>query len=151
MIGLTATIGSSEQELLAEETIRGEGPIGLKDMVKIPAGPFRYGEQKEQETIEQAFLLDVYPVTNSQFQRFIEAGGYDKEHYWSEDGLKWKQKETMRAPRYWEDEKWNQSDHPVVGVSWYEAEAFATWAGRRLPTEKEWERVARGTDGRQYL
>ena len=94
--------------------------------------------------------MDVYTVTNEQYQQFREAGGYDKEEYWSEEGLKWKKEEKRTEPKYWRDPKWNQPDHPVVGVSYYEAEAFAKWAGKHLPTEQEWEKAARGTDGREY-
>jgi hypothetical protein len=137
LIGLTATVGTMEQEepTRKEAGLR-EGPIGLKDMVKIPAGPFLYGEKKEEKMIDQSFLMDVFPVTNSQFRQFMEAGGYDKETLWSEEGLKWKQKEKAASPRYWEDEKWNLPDHPVVGVSWYEAQPLPH--GRGSDCQPKW-------------
>ena len=119
-------------------------------MVKVPAGKFLYGDDKKEENIEQAFEIDVYPVTNGQYKKFIEAGGYTNDDCWSEEGRKWRQKESVIQPEYWEDEKWNQPELPVVGVCYYEAEAYAKWVGKRLPTEKEWEKAARGTDGREY-
>ncbi len=124
------------------------------DMVLIPKGRFLYGDKKEEKEIDYDYYIDVFPVTNGQFREFVDAGGYtDKEildTYWSKEGREWRQNNSITSPIYWDEPKWNQSDHPVVGVSYYEAEAYAKWAGKRLPTEQEWEKAARGTDGREY-
>ena len=89
-------------------------------------------------------------VTNEQYRAFILADGYGKQAYWLSEGWKWKTKNNVQVPEYWNDRKWNKADRPVVGVSWYEAEAYAKWAGKRLPTEREWEKAGRGEDGRKY-
>ena len=124
--------------------------LGQDNMVLIKAGGFLCGDEKKPTLIETDFQIDIYPVTNAQFAQFIDAKGYAKDELWSEAGLRWRNENKIGAPDYWDDERWNQSDHPVVGVSWYEADAFARWAGKTLPTEIQWERAARGTDGRQY-
>ncbi|MBH0181071.1 MAG: SUMF1/EgtB/PvdO family nonheme iron enzyme [Nitrospira sp.] len=120
------------------------------DMVQVPKGPFLHGDQKTSETIDHDYLIDKYPVTNEKYQAFILAGGYKNQQYWSDDGWTWKTKNNITGPVFWNNEKWNKGDHPIVGVSYYEAEAYAKWAGKRLPTEQEWEKAARGEDGRQY-
>ena len=119
-------------------------------MVEVPAGPFLYGDGKKEKVIDDAYRIDMYPVTNERYRRFVNAGGYGKKEFWSGDGWEWKEEEKITQPKYWGDPDWNQPDHPVVGVSWYEAEAFAKWEGKRLPTEREWEKAARGEDGREY-
>ena len=139
----------------AEEELSAKAPaskmsLGEDEMAKIPAGEFLYGDNKERRSIEDAFKIDLYPVTNQRFAKFIDAGGYETNQYWSKEGVKWRDKEKVTQPSYWQDEEWNAPDHPVVGVSWYEAEAFSRWAGKSLPTEAQWERAARGTDGREY-
>ncbi|MDY6853135.1 MAG: SUMF1/EgtB/PvdO family nonheme iron enzyme [Thermodesulfobacteriota bacterium] len=123
---------------------------GLNDMVEVPAGEFQYGYKKIEKEIQSPFFIDVYPVTNDQYERFMKEGGYTNDALWSPEGLQWRKKDNITQPKYWDDDKWNKEGHPVVGVSWYEAEAYANWAGKRLPTEEEWERAARGTDGREY-
>jgi formylglycine-generating enzyme required for sulfatase activity len=120
------------------------------DMVKVPKGPFLYGEKRVHEVIDHDYWIDQYPVTNEKYRMFILANGYVNHAYWSVDGWKWKTENKVKIPEYWNDTTWNKADFPVVGVSYYEAEAYAKWAGKRLPTEQEWEKAARGEDGREY-
>lgn len=120
------------------------------DMVKVPKGSFLYGDQKMRETIDHDYWIDQYPVTNEKYRAFVEAGGYGNQQYWSDYGWNWKTENNIIGPAYWNDLKWNSEDCPVVGVSYYEAKAYARWAGKRLPTEQEWEKAARSEDGRQY-
>ncbi|MCA9464195.1 MAG: SUMF1/EgtB/PvdO family nonheme iron enzyme [Nitrospira sp.] len=121
-----------------------------KGMVLIPKGPFLYGDDKREVTIDHDYYMDIYPVTNADYQKFIEAGGYDKQSHWSQEGWKWRKTKKVTKPEKWDDEQFNGPDQPVVRVSYYEAEAYAAWTGKRLPTEQEWEKAARGTDGRTY-
>lgn len=123
---------------------------GLGEMVEIPTGIFQYGDDKKQVKIERPFRIDIYPVTNRQFEAFIQDKGYQSEDYWSNKGKEWRHENNITQPGYWDEDKWNRPEHPVVGVSYYEAEAYAKWAGKELPTEEQWERTARGTDGRTY-
>jgi formylglycine-generating enzyme required for sulfatase activity len=119
-------------------------------MVLIPKGPFLYGKDRVHEDIPYDYYMDIYPVTNDHDKVFMLANGYGSQDYWSKEGWAWKQKNQVNSPKYWNNPKWTKADHPVVGVSYYEAEAYASWAGKRLPTEQEWEKAARGTDGREY-
>ena len=120
------------------------------EMVKVPKGPFLYAERRVREVIDYDYYIDKYPVTNTKYRAFILADGYGNQAYWSEEGWKWKTEKKMKVPQYWNNSEWNKADHPVVGVSWYEAEVYARWAGKRLPTEREWQKAARGEDGREY-
>jgi formylglycine-generating enzyme required for sulfatase activity len=119
-------------------------------MVLIPKGPFLYGKKRVREDIPYDYYMGIYPATIDQYKDFMLANGYDSQNYWSEEGWAWKQENQMHRPEYWTNPRWNQADHPVVGVTYYEAEAYASWAGKRLPMEQEWEKAARGTDGRKY-
>ncbi|GKS58528.1 hypothetical protein YTPLAS18_20550 [Nitrospira sp.] len=127
--------------------VRSESPA---DMILVPKGPFLYGEDRTREVIDHDYWIDKYPVTNGKYQSFILADGYGKRAYWSAEGWTWRTQNNTTVPEYWHDTQWNKADHPVVGISYYEAEAYATWVGKRLPTEQEWEKAARGEDGRKY-
>jgi len=130
------------------------------DIVHIPKGWFLKGsyEYPNEWPVERIYLdeyfIDKYPVTNEQFKRFIEEGGYMKEEmiqkFWSEEGRRWKTENNITIPRFWTYDLLNHPDAPVIGVSYYEAEAYARWLGKRLPTEEEWEKAARGIHGRRY-
>lgn len=136
-----------------------EGKI-LEDilMVKVASGEFTMGGKQvwEEDTPHRiistdAFLMDRFPLTNAQYQRFIDDGGYEKRGYWSKEGWKWKEEYDVSEPRFRNNPEFSVLSAPVVGISWYEAEAYAKWAGKRLPTEQEWERAARGDrDAREY-
>lgn len=128
----------------------------LGEMVLVPAGEFwmgsdEYDNEKPRHRIHlDAFYLDKYEVANAQFKAFIDARGYERQDLWSPAGWQWRGQQNVIQPSYWADSKWNEPKQPVVGVSWHEAEAFCRFAGKRLPTEAEWEKAARGTDGRKY-
>ena len=120
--------------------------------IEVTAGSYPIGEEEEEETIEivAPFLLARTPVTNSQYQAFIDVNGYNERRWWSDTGWTWRQEEGATEPRFWRERRWNAPNQPVVGVSFWEAEACAAWAGGRLPTEREWEAAARGPSGRDY-
>ena len=127
-----------------DEVLACEAPV---DMVTVPKGPFLYGEGGIHEAIAHNYWFDQYPVPNEKYRASILADGYGNQAYWSVEGWKWKTKNNINAPEYWHDRKWNKADHLVVGVSYYDAEAYAKWVGKRLPTERGWEKAARARTG----
>lgn len=146
------------------------------ETVLIPAGPFLMGstsaqdsrarenEMPQQTIMLPAFRIGKYPVTVGEYRAFVEAGefrrytqtgGYLQRSYWSEAG--WIDKRDRMQPDHWDKIEWTGHDRqPVIGVNWYEANAYCRWlsevTGRayHLPTEAEWEKAARGIDGRIY-
>jgi formylglycine-generating enzyme required for sulfatase activity len=139
------------------------------ETVLIPAGPFVMGsdlaedilaaetETPQHEVTLPGFRIGKYPVAVGEYWAFMDEGGYFEQRYWTDAGWAWRVQEHISQPRFWDDEKWTGNDHwPVVGVSWYEAVAYTQWLAEitdrlyRLPTESEWEKAARGTDGRLY-
>jgi formylglycine-generating enzyme required for sulfatase activity len=121
-------------------------------IARIAAGEFLCGFDKRAARTG-AYEIDLTETTVAQFAKFIEAGGYRERALWSEAGWHWREELAVDKPRFWGDAEWApylEPQKPVVGVSFHEADAFARWAGRRLPTELEWERAARGEDGRAY-
>jgi len=127
-------------------------------MILIPAREFTmgsndYDEEKPIHTVYlDAYYIDKYEVTVGQFRKFVEATGYKTDAEKSGGayvytGSTWEKK----ADASWRNPYFSQSDdQPVVCVSWNDASAYAAWAGKRLPTEAEREKAARGTDGRKY-
>jgi len=95
------------------------------------------------------FWIDRYPVTCGAYGQFMAAGGYYCRDWWSAEGWAWLQANSVEQPFYWSGQA-AMEYHPVCGVSWYEAEAYARWLGKRLPTEVEWEVAARGQAGSLY-
>lgn len=121
-------------------------------MVRVPAGAFIMGsnepfaldnERPAHRRSLDTYWIDRYPVTCGEYQKFIAAGGYHESKYWSEAGWRWLQQNLVSHPLYWQNNN-NLEDMPVCGVSYYEAEAYANFVGKRLPTEAEWEKAALG-------
>ena len=130
-------------------------PGGTYMLGATPDQPFVFDNEKWAHPVEvKPFKIARAPVTNGAFAEFVEAGGYERPELWSYGGRTWLQKSGAKHPIYWQKDgkTWRrrhfgtwvrlEEHHPVIFVNWYEAEAYCKWAGRRLPTETEWELAA---------
>jgi len=144
--------------------------LSLEGMVDIPAGEYTVGtddrtvaydnERPRNVVTVPAFRIDRRPVTNGDYLEFMSDGGYRDERLWNMAGREWLEETRCTAPKHWtrEGEAWIvrsmdrvslvDSRRPVCHVSWHEAAAFARWAGKRLPTETEWEIAASWDPGK---
>ena len=138
--------------------------LTVGDMVRFPGGDVVIGtndrsaaydnERPAHHVFVKPFAIDVTPVTNGQFMQFVDAGGYRERRWWSDAGWQWLEQSGCQAPKHWSSsgsgwtmrvmdrESVIDSLRPVCHVCYHEADAFARWAGKRLPTEVEWETAA---------
>ncbi|WP_405667343.1 ergothioneine biosynthesis protein EgtB [Streptomyces sp. NBC_01166] len=162
---ITHQLRSGPAVLDAPEPPGPTGAVTLPSEVLVPGGPFTMGTSTEPWALDNerpahrrevaAFHIDTAPVTCGAYQRFIEDGGYTDERWWTSEGWAMVREHDLTAPLFWHRDagQWLRrrfgvtepvrADEPVLHVSWYEADAYARWAGRRLPTEPEWEKAAR--------
>jgi iron(II)-dependent oxidoreductase len=159
----TLELASEREYPVPDSPVPDRAPAG-PDEILVPGGTFVLGavddawandNELEPHEVELApFRIDRAPVSNAQFLEFVADRGYGSQKLWTEAGWAWLEREGVAAPLSWEHgaDGWERvrfgrrepvpPGEPVQHVSWYEADAYARWAGKRLPTEAEWERAA---------
>jgi formylglycine-generating enzyme required for sulfatase activity len=156
-------------------------PSDLDRFAEISAGEYQSGLKKDRKDIPYMYFIGRYPVTNIQFARFVKEDGYQNQEFWSADGWEWRtgryDSRTLEAmsrdwlehrplakrntPYYWHSIELSNPILPIVGVNWFEAEAYCNWLSKkivaipegytiRLPHDHEWERASRGKAGSEY-
>jgi len=136
------------------------------ELIEIPEGSFLMGSSDDPDAYDNekpqhrlhlpTYYIGKTPVTNAQFRPFVKGDGYTNRAYWSDAGWQWRTSEKRTQPHHWDREEWNGAAQPVVGITWYEAAAYCRWLSAQtgenycLPSEAEWEKAARGDDGRIY-
>ncbi|MBU0718026.1 MAG: formylglycine-generating enzyme family protein [Planctomycetes bacterium] len=137
-----AAVRKAQQELEASMALVPAGSVTIPLTLSAQPGA------PEQEIEVEPFLLESWTVTNARFQHFVDDGAYDQLEYWPEEIwphlIELKDLTGEPGPRFWQHGRHDRrlADHPVVGISWYEAQAFALWIGQRLPSEAEWQMAA---------
>ncbi|MEU1437153.1 ergothioneine biosynthesis protein EgtB [Streptomyces sp. NPDC005786] len=166
---ITHQLRTGPAALNAPEPPQAVDAVTLAPEVLVPGGPFTMGTSTEPWALDNerpahrrevpGFFIDTAPVTCGAYLAFIQDGGYTERRWWTGEGWAMVREHELTAPLFWHRDagQWLRrrfgvtepvpADEPVLHVSWYEADAYARWAGRRLPTESEWEKAARHDPG----